>query len=256
MKMIGNEVPTATAAEHRMRIFDATRRPKAVSRNKISITNQDGSLVYEIFKTGKIGQAHADLLDAICFCAEKKKEEDGRIKLLVDPAKVRKYSGIKSGEQMRVLIDELTSAVIEVKHPVDLACIGHLVDHIDTARKSNGDPVTRHNPLGGERVMWRVELGKAFCKLIEKDVWRGYDPLPVSKIETGVGQAVARHILTHAHGKDPVGGWKVDTLITAVCGSLGGEAMRNQRRYLKEAAPQLLEAGILIDGDRVCRAKQ
>ncbi|SCN47138.1 hypothetical protein BAZMOX_385711_1 [methanotrophic endosymbiont of Bathymodiolus azoricus (Menez Gwen)] len=36
-------------------------------------------------------------------------------------------------------------------------------------------------------------------ELIREDLSLHYDPLPIARIDTGVGQAVARHILTHKH---------------------------------------------------------
>ncbi len=244
-----DDMPTATAAEHRLRIFSATRRPRAVSAQIVETAH--GTIKI----TGKLGQAHADLLDAICFCAEKKAlTQDGRIKLLVDPAKVRRVAGVTSGEQFAKLVDELVAGVIEIKHPVAFACIGHLVDHIDTARRADGAAVTRRNPLGGERKLWRVELGKALCKLLANDVWRGYDPAPIARLRHGVSQAMARHLLTHQY--QPRGGWKLDTLIAAVGGDLCEQDLRNRRREVRADTGQLLGIGIHVDGDRVQRVQQ
>ncbi len=245
-----DDMPTATAAEHRLRIFAPTRRPRAVSAMKIETAHG------EIKITGKLGQAHADLLDAICYCAEKKVDmEDGRIKLLVDPAAIRRTAGISSGEQFSKLVDELCAAVIEIRKPSPLACIGHLVDHIDTARRADGSAVTRRNPLtGGERDLWRVELGKAFCKLLGNDIWRGYDPTPIARLRHGISQAIARHVATHMH--QPKGGWKLDTLIAAVAGEQGEQAMRDRRREVRAEAAELAALNLLVDGDRVHRVEQ
>lgn len=231
--------PTSTVHEHRLCIFDPTRRPRHTNRAKVETSHG------VILRTGKLGQAHADVLDAICYCAEKRGEtQDGRIKLLVDPAKVRKAANITGGRQLEALVVELQAAVIEIKEPVDIACIGHIVDHIDTATRSDGTPVTKPNPLGGERKMWRVELGKAFCKLLESDVKRWYDPTPLAQLNTGIAQAVARHVLSHS--TQPPGGWHLDTLISAVGAGSDGVSIRNRRRELTSEAEALAKIGILL----------
>ncbi len=242
------KMPTATAREHRLRLFQATRRPKPL--RDVEIKTPWGRIIL----TGRLGQGHADMLDAICFHAERRAElKDGRIKLLVDPAKVRRACGI-GGEQLKKLARELREATIEIKEPREIACIGGLVDHIDTAVRSDGTPHTQHNPLtGGERELWRVELGKALCKLVKQDVWVGYDPAGVSSLHHGIGQAVARHVLTHEN--QPRGGWKLDTLIEAVAGQIGDTAMRHRRREIRDDAASMAAIGVLIDGGRVRRVQ-
>ncbi len=239
-----HRTPTATANQYRMQIFQATRRP--VNGESLIVTSWG-----KIRVKGKLGQAHADLLDALRYCAEiKAKSDSGRIKLLVDPAQARKYAGITSGTQLRKLLDDLMGAVVEIYEPTRLACVGHLVDHVDKAVRSDGTEIVRANPLGGERNLWRVELGKALCKLIDADVWLGYNPAPLARLEHGVSQAVARHVLSHRI--QPQGGWGLDGLILSV---LGGEPDRqtkkDRRRELRQDAPKLANIGIRIDGERV-----
>jgi hypothetical protein len=205
---------------------------------------------------GKLGQAHADVLDAMLYCSERRAElEDGRIKILVDPARVRRVAGVGSGEQFRRLLDELMSAVIEIKEPAKLRCLGHLIDHIDKAQKADGTPLTRYNPLDqGERPLWRVELGKALCKLLERDIWRGYDPAPIARMRHGISQAVTRHVLSHS--QDPRGGWTLDGLIRAVVGEINGGALRHRRRELAKDAENLAVLGLRIKDNRLRRVQQ
>jgi len=195
------------------------------------------------------------VLDAICYHATRRVDlDDGRIKLLVDPAKVRRSCGI-GGEQLEKLARELREATIQVKEPVELACIGGLIDHIDTAVRGDGTPITRYDPLtGGQRHLWRVELGKAFCRLIHKDVWLGFDPAPLARIKHGISQAIARHVMTHEH--QPRGGWMLDGLIQAVAGELGDVATRHRRRELRADIAQLEKMGIVLEGNRIKRRVQ
>jgi hypothetical protein len=205
---------------------------------------------------GRLGQQHADVLDAICFEREKRADlEDGRIKLLVDPSRVRRRAGITSGTQFQAILKELEQAVIEIVEPAHLACSGHLIDHIDYATRSDGTRITRHDPLtGGERALWRVELGKALCTLVAGDIWLGYDPAPIARLDRGIVQAIARHVLSHKSG--PRGGWTLDGLIRAVAGELDSKAMRDRRLECRKQAAQLEAIGIIIDSDRVRRVEQ
>lgn len=242
-------MPTTTALVSRLCIFQPTRRPVALYKSEIKTPWG------HIKITGRLGQQHADVLESICFHAEKKAVvEDGRIKLLVDPAVIRKSANITSGEQFEKIIIELQTAVLDIIEPSELSCSGHIVDHIDKAQRSDGSYITKKNPLGGgERHLWRVELGKALCKLINEDIWRCYDPAPVARIDAGIAQAGARHVLSHK--TEPAGGWKVDTLIQAVAGSkLSSVSMRHRRRELLQSADGLLKAGIIIQGGRITKA--
>jgi len=241
--------PTATTHMIRLRLFQPTRRP-------VMLTGAPIETPWGKIKLwGRLGQQHADVLDAICFEREKKATlEDGRIKLLVDPARVRRRANIKSGTQFQTILKELEQAVIEIVEPAHLACSGHLIDHIDYAMR-NGTPITRYNPLtGGERPLWRVELGKALCKLVAGDIWLGYDPAPIARLDRGIAQAIARHVLSHK--AEPRGGWTLDGLITSVAGQLDEQSMRDRRREVRKCAAALAEVGIIIEGDRVRLVEQ
>lgn len=247
-----SERMTATLSEHRLRIFDPTRRPKY--RKKLRLESSWGI----IEKTGKCGQVHADFVDAIFYCREKTAEmQDGRIKLLVDPAKVRRVAGISSGSQLNDLKTEIMEVVIKIIDPVKMACEGHIIDHIDIAKHEDGNGITRFNPLSRrkkdpgpiERELWRVEVGKALCKLLYHDLWLGYDPTPIAQLRHGISQAIARNILTHKN--KPNGGWILDNLIRSVEENLSGTTLRDRRRDVRNDAEKLKEIGISIDGDRV-----
>ena len=243
------KMPTATAKEHRLGIYQPTRRPSWLDR-------QVATSWGVVRVVGKLGQAHADVMDALLYCAERRRDlEDGRIKILVDPARVRRVSGVGSGEQFRRLLDELMAAVVEIREPASLCCLGHLVDHVDMARRSDGTLITRRNPLDrGERSLWRVELGKALCTLLEKDIWRGYNPAPIARLRHGISQAIARHMLSHS--KAPRGGWIIDNLIRVVAGEISGGPLRHRRRELVSDAESLGMIGLHMEGDRLHRVQQ
>jgi hypothetical protein len=238
-------MPTSTPHVTRLCIVQPTRRPKQI--DKIIETSWGRVRV-----VGKLGQQHLDVLEAICFEHEGKRlMEDGRIKLLVDPARVRRRANIGSGEQLDKIRRELRAATIQIYEPEHLACVGGLVDHIDDAIR-DGRPITRPNPLGGTRKMWRVDLGKAFCKLVGGDIWLGYDPAPIARLEHGISQAVARHIVGHEGA--PAGGWHLDGLIKAVAGESAGPQLRDRRREIRADSAGLAKMGIVLDGDRLTRS--
>lgn len=244
----GNEVaPTSTALQARVALFQPSQRPKMLDEQIIKTKYGESTI------KGRLGQRHADILEALLFCAEKKREiSDGGIELLVDPAQIRKVLSDSrySYEQMEKLLAELRAATITIRvDHLDFPIIGGLIDHVVPSQ------MTRHDPLsGGERNLWRVRLGIALVMLLENDLSLYYTPAPLARLKHGVSQAVARHVLTHKN--TPAGGWHLDTLIKAVCGdNASSQEIRNGRRRIKEDAEKLLELGINLDEhQRVKRA--
>ena len=192
---------------------------------------------------GRLGQQHADVLEAILRSGQKPKElGDGRIKLLVDPAEVRRMARQPSTSTFHQVRDELMQALIEIIEPVRLAGVGHLIDHIDFARRPDGQFIVAANPLGGERHLWRVDLGKALCKLIDVDLWVHRDPAPIAALRHGISQAVARHVLSHKRGS--CSAWTIDTLIHAVSGELSSQQLWDRRTELRADRAALAALGV------------
>lgn len=239
----GNSVtPTSTTAQARVMLYQPSQRPRL----------RDGDWVDTSFGrcrvTGRLGQRHCDLVEAILYCAERRRDvSDGGVELLLDPARVRKTLSDSrySFSQIEKLLAELRSATITIETPqFDFPIIGGLIDHVIPS------PMTRPDPLtGGERNMWRVRLGVALVMLLEHDLKLYYDPAPIARLQHGISQAVARHILSHKI--EPTGGWFLDTVIVAVAGKVASKAMRDARFRLKEDAPDLEALGLIVDGDRV-----
>ncbi len=238
-------MPTTTAHAIRLLLFQPTRRPEPVKGQTIETPWG------KIRLWGRLGQAHADVLEAICFCREKRKDlEDGAIKLLVDPAEVRRRSRQDGTTLKRILLD-LQQAVIEIIEPKHLACQGQLIGHIDFALRGDGSYITRQNPFGGERHLWSVTLGPVLTRLVQADVWVGYDPAPIARMRHGISQAIARHVLSHKTA--PRGGWNLDGLIRAASGELNDQQLRDRRREIRADAEALAAIGVQIEGGRVSR---
>lgn len=237
----GNEVaPTTTAIQARVMLYQASQRPRW----------RDGDWIETSFGrcrvSGRLGQRHADVIEAILYCAERMRAvSDGGVEVLVDPARVRKVLSDKqySHQRMWSLLREAMSAVIEIEAP-NFRALGHLIDQVVESPMKRPDPLT-----GGERNLWRVRLGASLVMLLEHDLNLYYDPAPIAKLQHGISQAVARHVLSHK--TEPVGGWHLDTVITAVAGELQSKAMRDARFRLKTDADELRAIGLILEGERI-----
>lgn len=241
----GNQVaPTSTALQARVMIYQPSQRPQERTGQWMD-TGFGRCRV-----TGRLGQRHADIVESMLYVAERRREiSDGGVELLVDPAKLRRTLSdhqYSHGRIKKLLID-LRAATVEIVTP-ELErsgdrIIGGLIDHVIPS------PMTRRDPLtGGERRLWRVRLGVALVMLLERDLSLYYPPAPISRLQHGVSQALARHVLTHKH--DPAGGWHLDTLIRAVSADeVSSKMMCNCRYRLKEDAERLREMGIEIDAE-------
>jgi hypothetical protein len=195
------------------------------------------------------------MLEAVLFCAERRKDEDaGTIKLLVDPSRVRRAMSESrySLEQCWQLLRELRACTIELDTP-KLRIMGGIVESAEYTKNE-----TRRDPLTGEpRRLWTVRLGKAWVELMRLDMTSKHDPAQLCRLDHGISKAVARFMLTHAPHRQPNGGWTIDAVILAVAGDdMSDQNLRSARRHLRAEANALLAMQIEIDGDRVRRVTQ
>ncbi len=242
--MTGNEViQTTSVTPARVRLFQPSQRP----------TRRDGEWIATSWGRcrvhGRLGQRHADLVEALLYSAERRRDEDaGTIKLLIDPARVRKVMSAErySVQQIWKLLRELRECTVEID-TAKTRVMGGVVESAEYTKKE-----TRADPLSGEqRRLWTIRLGKAWAELMRLDLPLHYDPAPIARLDHGISQAVARHILTHK--AEPRGGWTLDGLIDVVAGKISSADRRNARRRLRADAAGLEAAGIEIDGDRAHR---
>lgn len=241
-------IPTTTAHQARLQLYQPTRRPEWQER---VITTAWGSAKVR----GKLGQVHADIVEAICRNAEDHRtvHATGHLQVLVDPYRVRKSVGggtPYAKDTLWKMMTELREVSITLEIPAkNIRLIGGLLDSVVES------PATRNNPLTGKpRQLWRVTFDPAFAAMLSGDLRLYYDPAPLAKIDTGVAQAIARHVLTH---KDqPEGGWLVDTLINLVGAGGNSTTMRNRRRDLSKCTEALKSVGISVVGNRVSRELQ
>ena len=267
-------IQTTSVVPARVRLFQPTQRPK--KRAGEWIETSWGRCKVD----GRLGQRHADLLEAIQYCAERALEEEGgTIRLLVDPAKIRRMMSDDgySEEQLWTLLKEMRSCTIEIDTQA-IRLMGGVIESAARAKhttvrnpfatrfrahaspRAAGEARKRHARRGGalvatasERRLWVIRLGIGWTRLMKLDLPLHYDPAPLARLQHGISQAITRHILTHRAA--PRGGWSVDSLIRAVAGELGGQALRDARRRLHGDTERLAALGIAVTGDRVHRTR-
>ena len=242
-----DSLPTSTAHQSRLQLSQPTRRPKDVTRN---IETPWGSGVV----VGKYGQAHVDFVEAIFLNTEKKRRsEDGGIEIIVDPYRVRMTAGGDkqiSWQQMQVLKMDVMRVVIDLRgNAFNGPVTGHIIDQIIESKiRAASRPGTINSK---DRWLWYVKLGPAFVRFIDEDLRLYYDPTRIAQLNTGIAQAVARHVATHKH--QPAGGWKIDELIKAVGAGATSKSMWERRNEIKEDADGLKVLGLTMKEGRLKR---
>lgn len=248
-----DDLPTTTVHQARLQVYEPTRRPKK-SRREI-ITSWGTAVI-----NGKLGQGHADVVEAVFKEAmDWKFLDDGRIQVLVDPYKVRiTANGGKQGshQQLNKVLLEIMTVVLELDIPArNIKIIGsHIFEEVVQSNhlvKGPGFTKKGGNFQNELRPMWRVTISGAYVKLIGEDLHLHYDPTPIAALANGISQAVARHIASHR--QQPPGGWYVDGLIRAVGEGLNSTAMRNRRRELLLDLDGLKKIGLSIEEGRIKR---
>ena len=246
------QMPTTTYMQSRVVLFQPTKRPtrrcgdwQVTSWGRVRVT-------------GRLGQRHADLLEAVCATSISwRRIDDGGIELLVDPYRLRRCMAAGRGKwgedsqgQVQLLLTELCEALIEIVTP-DLEhkapgfrVVGHLIDHWIP---SLDDQVV--NPLGGTRLLWRARLGVALVELLRVDGKLWHDPAKIAALRFGVSKALARHVLTHR--RMPPGGWWLDVLLTAIGVAASSQVRKQARRALRDDSNGLAALGITVRDGRV-----
>jgi hypothetical protein len=237
---------TTSVSQARVQLYQPTRRPRDCSRI-VRTAWGDGTV------TGKLGQGHADFVEAVLFHADKLRHLDsGQFQVRVDPYRVRVSmgGGKKSNyEQMWAVATDVQRAVIRLsvtlrKSQPPLRIQGGIIDLIAES------PTRVADRWGGDRPLMVVTFNCAYSQLLAEDLPLDYDPAPFARLATGIAQAVARHVRTHSRA--PSLGWNMDELIRAVG---GGGSMTNRRRELRAEADGLKNLGVLISGNRILRGQ-
>jgi len=234
-------IPTATMHENRFAIFQPTDRPV---EKTVVLQVKNGTIKV----TGKLGQAHKDILEFIKYNHIKYGyTQDGRIAFLVDLYQLRKALGKKtlySYETLVNFVKDLIRTTIELDTET-MKITGNFLAQITESKVE-----VTHSKLGTIRKLTRIEFSKLGTILLENDIKLFYDPLPIAKLQHGISKALARYCLSHKN--QPNGGWKLDALLKTILGDGSkSQDVRNAKRRIKQDAEQLKKSGITIKNDRV-----
>ena len=269
-------VGITTLRQSREAIFAPTRRPP-----RAPVTRRFDTPSGFVDITGRLGQRHRDVLDALLSIAEDKAiGPDSKLYLIVDPHKLRKAiartgGGKDSHEQTMQILKDLRSANIDLHENGERIIGGILEEIVDQSAPDATGTRTRTNPgarlpekphtmideatpgLGRgahthartRRRLLGVSFSRAWMRFIRDDYEMHYNLSGVCALTHGVSAATARWILTHDPKRQPNGGWFIDTALHAV-GVPDGQSMRDARRRLLSDAGALADLGIRIDEDR------
>ncbi len=234
-------LPTSTATPIRLCAYQPTRRPIQAIRN-IEIVY--GTLTID----GRLGQAHADLMDCVMFLCDKHRIHNDRLEVIVDPYRIRKALGTAnqySADQLAKLQRDLLQTILTIETP-RLKISGHIIDQFIQSKQLKAD---RRSWSSGQRHLQVWVFSQQWTLLMKQDISRYYNPIPLCRIDSGSVAAIARHILTHQY--QPNGGWRLDGLIDATGITRQLSKVRNE---LDENAGALNELGIQFRDDRLSLA--
>lgn len=240
-------LPTSTAHQARLRIYEPTDRPKMSKREIVSAW---GTATVE----GRLGMPHAGVMEAALYCARavRRDIQTGRMVLLIDPHELRTHAGGSyrmGSKRLKEILRDLKSAALllvfsveSTKYVVDGGIIDEVVWIDDCA----------DNPFGGRRAWMELTVAPAYAALMEDDIPRFYDPRSITSLKTAVGQAVARMMLGHSERVSTPAGIKIDTLLQQVGALKGGSATARKRRWeLRRDEEGLQALGLRLQDDRL-----
>lgn len=202
----------------------------------------------EVSVVGRLGQRHGVVLDSMVMTArDRHRRRDGRLELLVDPARIRRMLSDHQycGGQLDLLVDELMQATVQWRanpeHFPGVCGAGHIIDACAWSTETAYDPQTKD-----KRRLWRVTLGASWVASARHDQPLAYPVAPTARLRYGVSQAVARLMLTHKPGYDI---W-LDTVLRQLR-IADGPALRKARYRVRADAAALKGLGVVVDDGRV-----
>ena len=234
----------STVHQSRCAVFQPTRRPGQQTRVQY---NAWGTTTVK----GRLGQNHQDVLDA-CFAVAERRvtASDGRIFLQIDPYLLRKKLNDLPHAKIESWLQELRSATVEIRVPSrKIWALGGIIDEAVESAKPippTGKPGTLHNK---ERHYLRVVVSRIWAGMMAQDLPTNYGGQfgKILTLKSGISQAVARLMLTHAGKKANMG---IDEALVALGASIGHGHKARVVADLRADAVALAEIGITV-GDTV-----
>lgn len=229
----------AVAHESQLPVFQPTRRPAPLVRHRCETPY--GTVTV----TGRLGQGHRDLLDAILFCREKIHIVDDRLSVMVDPYQLRK--AISAGRTMlpyahiHKLLRDLRLAEVEMEwrstkrsyRSMD-AIIATVVESTATKRVAMGTFAQRGEDGTDKdhRDMLKITFGQGMTRLLRDDHNVHYALGTVVGMKHGLSQAIARYCLSHREVHEGFDG---------ICERVGFNAGRKTTSASRKAKMELVD---------------
>jgi hypothetical protein len=230
--------PTATVIHSRVPVFQASRRVKRIE--KWAYENAWGSV--EI--SGRLGQVHRDLHDLIMTQGEEYHlGELGDLHIVVDPAKIQRFMGIRSNPRLLDrLLEDLRQARVGIAQKDGKSSLGGIVSVVDKQSREIEGP-------GGfmeKRYLWCVTVSRTWIQVYNSTLRIRYAPaLPILLcMRSGYSQAMGRFFLTHS-GKMTLG-FKECLNVLGI-----GREERKVRQEIKQDLPRLEKLGLTFEGSMI-----
>ena len=228
--------PTATVIHSRLPIFQASRKVREISQG----VWETGWGKVEI--SGRLGQIHRDLHDIIMTYGEEYQIGDrGDLNILIDPANIKQFMGIKNPNFLDALLEDMRKARvrIEVKGENEKSSLGGIISVVDKEAGEIDGP-------GGfmqRRNLWTITISRTWMGIYNQMIKVRYAPaLPIiMEMKSGFAQAMARFFLTHS---------KQMNMELSNCLKAIGVAQKEKevRRSIKSDLSLLEKLGITFDG--------
>jgi hypothetical protein len=244
--MVGNTdknniLPTTTALQARVMLFQPSKKPRKEAR--VFETK------YGICKVvGRLGQQHADVLEAIMTTYKAKRTSENKIEVLIDPYKVRKLlsDAVYSASTLKNILEDMITTLIEIKAKhhkgSEFLIMGSMINSVKVIQTKEKDN------FGKNKTEWLITFGEALCTLLDKDLHLYYETQPINRLKSGITQAIIRFLLTH---KDvPNGGWSLDYCIKSVAGECTSAKMTEYRQTVRKEIDGIKNCGFVFENDR------
>lgn len=185
---------------YRLPVFEPTTRP---ARQFREVTNSYGLLRVD----GRLGQGHLSVLEVLCLHGRNFSESnEGELQVEVQLNVLRRGLGGSNSARHPAkavwrLLRDLQQSVVEISTDHGEFCGQPLYD-VDVIRR-NGAPVTL-----------LVRFGQIWTRLFAPSVFRVHQPTSELVRLSGVGQAVARWVLTQSSPAN--GGWRLEHLFRSL----------------------------------------
>ena len=180
----------------RLQIFQPTRRPMLAVR-EVS-TPWGWARV-----AGRLGQTHLGLLEIIYSVATERLMVADLLSVVVDPAALRRETGLNRRE-----IDRLLSDLMDARVAAKIAARQIDVEEsglVSRVVRDAGPAARRPGAINAGRAsLWRIDFGLVWTELLASDLVT-FTPPQVHLMSYGVSQAVARFCIGHQHVNEHIG---------------------------------------------------